>query len=328
MLADLKGADPIYRPTRFWERGLSAVVADLKRLGWSGFRRHPSAKIFYAPLYARGSYSSIAPIIRTATRALPRRVQAIADILDGIDLARQDYRVVRASCMCVRPFWQVSESTIGEPVEQFMFAGVRYSRSSLNYLRALHALGTAGGTDIGSVLEIGGGFGTLGELLTGVAPCGFYVNVDIPPLAAVSSYYLTTLLGADRVWTYERSRDAAQVDLDDLRSRGIRAAVLCSWQLPKVVGTVDLFANLMSFQEMEPEVVANYARLVTSLAPRWVLLRNSRYGKPGVLQPVTTDWTIGQFPAFRMRVRDHLTFGDSSPDERFISEVVVLERLT
>ncbi|MGB3737143.1 MAG: putative sugar O-methyltransferase, partial [Ilumatobacter sp.] len=81
-----------------------------------------------------------------------------------------------------------------------------------------------------------------------------------------------------------------------------RSACISSWQLPQVVGSLDLFGNAFSFQEMEPPVVANYAAQISRLETEYVVSLNSRAGKPlkaessvGVQTPVTSQFIAERF---------------------------------
>jgi hypothetical protein len=183
------------------------------------------------------------------------------------------------------------------------------------------------------VAEIGGGYGTLGEILLKCEDADFfYVNVDIPPVAYVSTHYLRQLFGRDKVCDYLETGKAEAIDLADL-SRRFRAVVLCPWQLPRVRGRVDLFVNFISFQEMEPEVVANYASHINALTAEYVLLRNSRAGKRvakepgkvGVIEPVTRDHYLRFLEPFQLVAVDSLAFGSQLPGV-FESEVLVFRR--
>lgn len=322
MLSDLESAPELYRPTDFWQTGLRDVVRDLRRRGFDDFRRHPSAKRFYAPRYG--------PVARQA-RALSALIGLIGSggrlaraRLDQEPVARLDHAVVETlDPAAVPPYLaEASESTFGSPEEQFVFGGRRYSRSSLNYLRGLVMLKRAvPDLEIRTVLEIGGGFGTLGEILLPHSPEITYVDVDIPPVAAVATWYLCQVLGADGVLDYARTRDWEKIDLDEMTTR---AAVLCSWQLPRVVGSVDLFVNFISFQEMEPHVVANYAELVAGLGARYLLLRNSPTGKPGVREPVVRDTYMKVFPDYELVAANASLYGQDR--EGTTSEVMVLVR--
>jgi hypothetical protein len=161
----------------------------------------------------------------------------------------------------------------------------------------------------------------------------FYVDVDIPPVAAVATYYLKPVFGSENVLSYDQSREMSEINLDKLNGK-FRCVVLCPWQLPKVSGKVDLFANFISFQEMEPEVVRNYISLVQSITRYFVLLRNSQYGKEvaekpgdiGVLNPVTNDMVIKLFNQFEVIGRNSSVFGNIYERANFYSEVICLER--
>ncbi|MEQ3551231.1 putative sugar O-methyltransferase [Pseudonocardia nematodicida] len=324
MLSDLEGAPELYRPTNFWRTGLEKVVADLRDRGFTEFRRHPSATFFYAPRYAPVSRPAAALSSLFGRAGSPGRL--IRDRIDQVPVARAHHACVQALDPADRAprLDGFSESAEGAPTEQLVFDGRRYSRSSLNYLRGLVMLKRAApDLDVSTVLEIGGGFGTLGEiLLTDDRNPGLrYVDVDIPPVAAVATHYLKRVLGEDRVLDYAATREQEKIAVDELEHP---ATVLCSWQLPRLTGTVDLFANFISFQEMEPEVVENYASLVAGLGARWLLLRNSPTGKPNVREPMLRDRYLEFFSGYELVDSDAGLYGQDS--EGTVSEVMVLAR--
>jgi hypothetical protein len=121
--------------------------------------------------------------------------------------------------------------------------------------------------------------------------------------------------------------------LDALKSR-YRAIVLCPWQLPRVKGQVDLFANFMSFQEMEPDVVRNYIKMVQPLVKYHVLVRNSAVGKKvaakkgdiGVMEQVKSDFIQQQFDAFDTVAADAFVYGEENETGTYRSEVCLLKR--
>jgi putative sugar O-methyltransferase len=322
MLSDLDTAPELYRPTDFWRTGLERVVADLRERGFDEFRRHPSATYFYAPRYAPVSRPLAAASGLLARAGTNGRL--LADRIDQDPVARGHHATVRAlDPVDAHPrIADFDESSAGAPTEQLVFDGHRYSRSSLNYLRGLVALKRAvPDLKIETVLEIGGGFGTLGEILLPQNPGITYIDVDIPPVAAVATHYLRAVLGDDEVLDYAVARDLEKIEIDRIDER---AAVLCSWQMPKVVGSVDLFANFISFQEMEPDVVRNYADLVAGLGARYLLLRNSPTGKPGVREPMLRRHYLEFFPDYELVCSDAGLYGQDS--EGTVSEVLVMVR--
>ena len=49
---------------------------------------------------------------------------------------------------------------------------------------------------------------------------------------------------------------------------------LPNWAIENLNGKIDLFVNFISFQEMEPDIVENYAFHIQRLEPEFLLLRN------------------------------------------------------
>ena len=245
--------------------------------------------------------------------------------------ALADYRVLLAADTPNR-FPQLhtfSESAVGLPVEYFEFDGHRYSRSSLNYLLGLALLKKhLDGNVPRTVLEIGGGFGTLGEVLAHAGIEGLhYIDIDIPPMNFVAQHYLSEVLGKEQVATYAQTADRTTIEIDSLP----QIAVLCSWQIEKLLGQVDLFVNFISFQEMEPHIVKNYLSHVTRLGAKWILLRNIREGKQrrkdgliGVDNPILGDDYLAMLSGYELIERNVFPFGYQTVDG-FHSELLLLK---
>ncbi|MDV7269688.1 putative sugar O-methyltransferase [Thioclava sp. A2] len=337
MLDDLEEAPPEFRPTNFWSTGLPAIIHDIEKLGIEGFRTHPSATFFYVPVYGSKTLRRYGSWLLPLVDKLPARKRArMMKRLTHSDRAALDYRLFRATevegglALDV-----VSESEVGAG-ERFIFDARRYSRSMLNYLRGLNLYKRhADSAAWQSCLEIGGGYGTLGEILLKAQPEGLYVNVDIPPVAAVSTWYLQQVFGAENVLDYAQSRQMSEIDLTEIATR-YKAAVLCPWQLPRVKGQVDLFVNFMSFQEMEPDVVRNYVRLVQPLIGKNVLMRNSAVGKKvaqksgevGVIDQVKSGFVRECFDQFETLATDAFVYGETNESGSYQSEVSVMARIS
>ena len=335
MLADMENAPEAFRPTNFWSGGVPKLVADIEAEGYGAFRTLPSALSYFVPAYADKFYLKHQRRIDGLLGRLSSRKEAsFKKALSGRGRALTDYRLFRATTTeSALNLLDTSESDAGGG-ERFDIKGKNYGRSMLNYLRALTFLERSVPVDnITGWLEIGGGYGTLGEIVLKGRSDAFYVDVDIPPVAAVATWYLQQVFGDDNVLDYAKSREMEVLDLDQLKSK-YRAVVLCPWQLPMVTGQVDVFANFISFQEMEPDVVRNYIDIVQPLTTSYVLMRNSAKGKTvakkagqhGVLDPVTTDLAIESFTDFERVGTDSLIHGDESPDGSFRSEVNILRR--
>jgi hypothetical protein len=274
MLTDMERVDSVYQPTRFWRRAITDIRSDIELFGIENFYAHPTAATHYAPEHPHPS------------------------------LEEQLRTVQRHDSDCHPNLRDYSQSMFGRPSNPYVVEGRHYSATSLNYLRGLTFLKKHLPTDgIETVIEIGGGFGALGEILLqgGVKR---YINIDIPPVAAVSTAYLASQF---ETLDYSQTREMETIPLDG----DWQAMVLCPWQLPRVTGRADLGVNYISFQEMEPQVVENYATHLARLCPGPLLLRNSAQGKSNVERVTTREDYFQIFAPRRLIASDVETFGDA-----------------
>lgn len=341
-LADMRNAPRLYRPTAFWEQVSAGIIECIKEHGLSHFRSLREALMFFVPTYAFPGTLFRSDVAAEFQDVLVNHGLNVGTVslslgmfLSGEMQAFADYRVYSATVSDGHPFYdKASESEVGHPLEQFVFDGKRYSRSFLNYLLGLNFLKQHFDlSEVNTVLEIGGGFGSLGEILLGDARnhC-FYIDVDIPPTNCVSSYYLQEIFGADKIADYGLLRNEERLDIGALASR-FKGAVLCPWQLPKLEGKVDLFVNFISFQEMEPDVVGNYLDQVDRLKAKYVLLRNLREGKSkakdansiGVVEPIKGEDYSALMPNYELIAVNMVPFGYKTVDN-FHSELRLYRR--
>lgn len=338
---DMHQVEECYQPTHFWQLGSSLLKNDLEIHGIQNFRSLPSTLGFFVPTY-RFNGMATAPedyqhlSAQCSELASGDKAQmAFDDFLSGNFQARSDYRVYQASDQDYSPYTSnFSESTVGSPIEQFQFNGQRYSRSSLNYLLGLSFIKKhLKDISVATVLEIGGGFGSLGEILLSDSRNNtFYINVDIPPTCIFSSYYLNEVFGKNKVADYLELKKRDRLEIDSLREDYL-GAVLCPWQLPDLSGEVDLFVNFISFQEMEPDIVSNYLKHVSRLKSKFVLLRNLREGKQvatsnsevGVKEPIKGEDYDTYLPDYDLIAVNVLPFGFETIDG-FNSELRLYRR--
>lgn len=342
LLQDMEAADPIYQPTHFWRAAIGSLVEELRGEGLERFRALPGPLDFFVPSYSFPGYHSS-----------PRRFAPVHLALDGLQLtdarvgahmdrlfsgeahAESDYRALLASdTPCPLFIDHFSESRVGDPIEQFEFDGRRFSRSSLNYLLGLSFLKRhCDLSQVATVMEIGGGFGSLGEiLLADPRNDVFYIDVDIAPTLLCANYYLNEIYGEDAIVGYSETRGRSVLDIAQMRKMH-RAATLASWQLPVLNGKVDLVVNFISFQEMEPAVVRNYLAQADRLGSQFVLLRNLREGKAkaaastdvGVVDPIKGEMYDDYLQGYRLLACNTVPFGYRTVDG-FHSELRLYER--
>jgi putative sugar O-methyltransferase len=302
-LEEIREADELFRPTSFWSPGLDALLRDLRERGLDSFKAWPTATSWFYPRYGVGfSNAIIAETYEVVRTLLPTARRGwVEAALNASHEARRDFDAFRLAWNQDR--WPCDlegfgESLLGGTGQYFRFLGGDHgwTRPYLNYGLCLAALSQHVDGPPSRFLEIGGGFGALGEFVLSRDPHAVYVDVDIPPLLTVASWYLRGLFG-DRVAIYESSvRPSGAIALDG-------SAVMPNYRLGDIEGEYDVFVNSFSFQEMEPDVVENYIDLVAARGIRYAVSLNSRLGKPvrseqnaiGVLDPVTSARIIEMF---------------------------------
>lgn len=342
MIDDMKKQSNYYKPTPFWQIGSDMIIKDLNEGGIERFRSLPSSLGFFVPTYSYPNYllnkkkfEPVSDIIRPIIEHNKMFLMRLENLFAGKIHALADYRTFMASSMDSSPYTdKISESSLGDPIEQFQFDGRKFSRSYLNYLLGINFIKKNTPTDkIKTIMEIGGGFGTLGEILLGDKrnEC-FYINADIPPLAFVSDYYVKSVFGDKDIGGYGELKNIKVLDIDALKKK-YKAVNLCSWQIPELQGKIDLFVNFISFQEMEPDIVENYCKNVRKLKPEFVLLRNIKEGKKrkdpkspiGVIDPIIGEDYNNFFPEYELMDTNTTVFGYETEDG-FHSELRLYRR--
>jgi len=305
-LAGLERCDPIYRPTNFWSPGVRRLLDDLQTLGLDSFKSWPMADTWFYPTYGSGLTAATIESTYQYAVKLDARLQKgwLTTTLAGGYQARRDFDAVRLTWDQARwPFdlERLGESAIGKPAQIFRLTPpsmVGWTRPYLNYLLCLAALSRHVDGPPQRFLEIGGGYGVLGEILMSRDPDACYVDLDLPPLLTVASFYLDALFDG-RVAVF----DDAVAETGPIRIAG--SACLPNWRIGDIAGPFDVFFNSFSFQEMEPDVVEHYIGQVAAKDVAYVVSLNSRLGKPmaaddndiGVIDPVTSGRIIGWFEA-------------------------------
>ncbi len=341
MLKDMEKQLQLYKPTFFWAECSKVIIKELEENGLKKFRKLNSSRSMFAPTYSYLEYINDKEVFNDIKNTLhkiekdPRSGIKLDRLFSGYLQAFSDYRVLVASNRDYAPYTdRVSESSVGNPVEHYSFDERNFSRSFLNYLLGLSFLKQhIDMPNIKTVMEIGGGFGTLGEILLGDKrnEC-FYINADIPPVSFVSSYYLKEVFGSDKIADYSDLRDMESLNIDALK-KSYDAINICSWQVPKLKGSIDLFVNFISFQEMEPAVVQNYCHYIIGLNPKYILLRNMEEGKKkkdentiyGVEEPILGVEYDNFFPNYKLVATDGSVFGFKTEDN-FHSQLRLYER--
>ena len=336
LINDLSKQSRLYQPTIFWNNLVSKFFKIFRKGKLSDFRKNELALNFFVPTYNYFREKNIKKIISLINKKdFAKRVKFFFNThISGEKDALSDYRVFKASDdMTKLPYLHnFSEKKVGNPLEFFKFEGKFYTRSSLNYLLGLCFFKkTVKNFTPKIILEIGGGFGILGSIFNSAGIKKFkYINIDLPPMSLLTEFYLSSCFGSSNISNYKKTKNLKKIKIKNLK----RFSALNSWQVENLRGKVDLFVNFISFQEMEPNVVQNYARIVAGLKAKFILLRNLKEGKQikknsksvGVKRQIKFKQYLSVWEKFNYQLveKNTIPFGYKTWD-KFNSEILIFK---
>ena len=144
---------------------------------------------------------------------------------------------------------------------------------------------------------------------------------------SIASQYLKAVFNSSEVFELNDQFDG-NIEIGTLSKWNF----LPNWSIEKLQGKIDLFVNFISFQEMEPEIVKNYAYHIQRLDPEFLLLRNLREGKQkangnrvGVKNPIIAKDYLVFFDKYKVRELNVFPFGHRTADG-FNSELMIMEK--
>ena len=281
MLADADKAPAIFSPGPYWKPHADLMIGLVERHGIEKFRAIPDKALI---AFATGNQfkppASRALKLNDALRRLPvigRFSDALARDVDiGYGRARSEanykLHVVFALLQEIAPdLAELKESSVGNPP---VFSIYERSFSEMFLLKLLEIALLRQHDDfenIKNVVEVGGSYGLVGEILRKRYPAIRYTLVDLAPVAGFAQYYLSNVFPGG-VSGFGEKTDAA-------------IHIRCAHQLPEIGDHFDLFINVASFQEMSAEQVAMYANFARTHSDIVYLNNNRKSGSNGL----TTD---------------------------------------
>lgn len=130
---------------------------------------------------------------------------------------------------------------------------------------------------IGSVMELGAGYGRNAYVFLKLIPNLKYIVVDIPPALYVSQRYLCGLFPEKKAFRYRPFADYASVR-EEFESADM--VFLLPGQLDSLPGKIaDLFVNVSSLHEMRPDQIDYYFGCVDRLIRRFFYLKAWKVSK-------------------------------------------------
>lgn len=333
MLADQSGAAALWRPTPYWEGYCLRVAQELRRSGLQDFRVNQRI--------LKGFGVGGIPQPNLPVRALKRAIWLGLERTPGFAKIVGEYRRLVRSAHGNVVAHHISHARMrlreiaeeypdlavpaglghGGAEDVFVWKGQEVSAAWVLYLdRVAKLYRTIDRAEISSIVEIGGGLGynVLAHLALNPG-LSSVLYVDIAPILYVSTQFLKSIPGLQIVDS--RAIGRARPPIEAGKGRPI-VYMAAPWQLPQFDPLFDLFTNMASFQEMEPEVCANYAKHVSGLVGKYVVLLNRLDGTaPAGTQKeaVTLSFLSGlfreKFPGHRVIEQgDDPIYGSSEPN--------------
>lgn len=286
MMAGLKGADEIYRPTPYWAYYEARLVEELKRSGLKNFRSRKDSwggafgSVEVLPPAFRVNLDAVRLLSNKYTRRIPGWRDFLGTVSNGVtklieklphglafdmsllDVQLLTFEYVKAQALAAgaRSPADIGTALAGNPGDVFMVDGKPYTMQFLKfYWRYAFAAQWVDFANAKVIVELGSGMGSQAEIFHKLYPDATILLFDLPPQLYVAERYLSTIFpGA--VVPY---RDAHQRKTLDALEPG-KIYMFGNWQFPMVADIpVDLFWNARSLGETEPHVVANYLSFVT-----------------------------------------------------------------
>ena len=324
MMADMEAAPELFRPTNYWFNYQGKFLRELRTEGLDGLRgrKNSGGKRFGGTEVCRPlAWIPIESVPGLGNRYLRRLLGygGLAGKLERFmngrlridleyDLSRESLRrlwwshtVLSRQQLGARPITDIETSLAGNPEDVLEVDGKRYTPSFLScYLRYAYCSGFVDFDELDLVVELGSGVGSQIEVLKKFHPRLTVVVFDIAPQLYVCEQYLKTVF-PDDVVSYGVTREWD--NLEALESGKIHIMGTSSFPALQSV-PVDLFLSSASLQEMEPDVVANYLKIVNETSQNVFLRQNfggmsvaKRGGAPGVLRKT-------EFPVYENALAD------------------------
>lgn len=265
----------VYQPSPFWEELAAKGSHQLKQYGFKNFKRTVNMKYFnwnilgivrhqLLPVLAnwlvqpdRSVFSTKFNNYKDALYPDIKSFNVISAIVYKLYVAMLFNYVAKLDTLKLLD--RLNEPLVGNPFV-ISFKGVETSQDICNSVHEFYQSGglEAVGGDTWNVLEIGAGYGRVGDVFLRALPNTTYTVVDIQPALSLSEEYLSTLFPREKIFhyreftCYEDIRDEFEMS----RIRFLSASQISL--LPSK--TFNQVINISSLHEMTFEQISNYLK--------------------------------------------------------------------
>ncbi|HEY4897474.1 MAG TPA: putative sugar O-methyltransferase [Solirubrobacteraceae bacterium] len=231
MRRDVAAAPAIYRPGDFWDELIAANLAMLETDGIANFKRTVSNNYYNWLVTSLRDPQMQRAIRRWLERpSLAPLLNTLGERPQGLRTTdrQQSYSLSRAASWRYKFFvgeaWEtarqhdswglterLSEPDVGNPIH-IRHRGRSISQDLANSIIEFLYVARSGVVRDGCrVAEIGAGYGRLAHVFSEACPVSYCI-FDIPPALAVAQWYLTAVLGAERIVPYAAGDDFGAVE--------------------------------------------------------------------------------------------------------------------
>ncbi len=299
MLADISKVPAVYLPTNYWKVYEKRFLPVLQKVGLKNFRKNYfhvfsglGATDFFPP-FGYIDIFRLRPVNNKILRKLPywsaafrkfnkllNKYIPVSTREDKLLLVKRlmfNYANLYGKSFGAKPLELIDCSLYGNPAQQDLIKidDRTYTYSMIDhYLRYVYVSRFIDFEKINIIVELGSGAGKQVEILKKLYPHITFVLFDIPPQLYICQQYLKSVF-PNSVVPYEKTRFLNRLP----KSAKGKIYIFGNWKI-QLMDTVkvDLFWNAASFQEMEPNIVANYLEYVNRNA-RAAYIQAIMYGK-------------------------------------------------
>ena len=326
MVSDMGESGPLYQPTKYWKEYTNKVSELIKKIGLHDFRRSNERVLSSFGCLDTGPPLHYSTLLN-GTKNLDKHTKdfldpafKIANSLwesgepvgpNGLTIKNfflMSKRLADAKAMEVglKPLSELSISRYGNPFGYIKNDSHHTFRSIYYFNFVCFIAQFADLSQYSTVVEIGSGSGGQTEILKKLFPQLTIILLDLAPQLYVAERYLSKSLPGDVISYREtNSKDWKEPFLPGkiycLPLRAIEALA--------PVGNV-LFWNAASFGEMEPNVLQNYAKHISSFSTDLFLMQMFS-GKNGTDNPVDMPFYETAFSSYELIGKAYSTMSDT-----------------
>lgn len=183
--------------------------------------------------------------------------------------------------------------------------------SGLHFLYFSEKIRALLGTGSIRIIELGGGYGGMAWAIKSSTPDAKYINVDLPEVLAISSFYALSCMPEIKIGLY------GEVDVsDEDATKDFDMLFMPSFEIESIKSNwADLAFNTWSLAEMDPVAIKNYVNQLCRISSKYIFHVN--HTKNCVM---SSDYFPIDFEKFQLVHRSPAMWGKSTSRNNWIDE--------